>query len=177
VFLWLLACSPDYPTASVTAEGGAPVTLDGALAAYVVEDPSSEGGDGAGWVIMAQDPLQCDAIRAFPLATRDQDWLLYTQMGLAIYLAFDTVDNSVTYLDWEETYWGGDASSPNGTRWMEAWAFGNGQRFALEGGWFTVQRRRVDEFSGSFAVPWYAGDVEAEHCGTWDLGSLDSGLP
>lgn len=177
MLLWLLACSPDYPSASVAAEGDAPVALSSSLAAYVVEDPDGVDGDGAGWVLMTEQQLSCDQVRAFPLATRDADWLLYAETGLAIYLAFDTIDDGATYLDWEDTYWGGEARSPNGTRWMTAWAFGGGQRYSLDGGWFTVQRRRVDEFVGSFAVPWYSGDVEAEPCGAWDDGVLDTATP
>ncbi len=175
--LTFLACSADYPVADINTEADAPVELASELAAYVVEDPTSGDGDGAGWIVMSESELTCDQLRAFPEATRDDAWLLYTELGLAIYLAFDTVDDSATYLDWEEIYWGGEAHSPSGTRWMEAWAFGGGQRFALDGGWFQVERRRVDDFKGSFAVPWYSGDVEAEHCGSWDDGVLDTGAP
>jgi hypothetical protein len=175
--LTLLACSADYPVATVTSESDSPVAVASELAAYVVEDPASGDGDGAGWIVMSETELSCADLQAFPEATRDESWLLYSGVGLAIYLAFDTIDDGATYLDWEDTYWGGEAHSPGGTRWMDAWAFTDGQRFALDGGWFLVERRRVDEFKGSFAVPWYAGDVEATHCGAWDDGILDTGAP
>ncbi len=175
MFFWLLACSPDYPSATVSSDSDAPVEMSGTLYSYVIEDPASGEGDGAGWVVMTENELSCTDLQVFPTATRNETWLLYAQTGLAIFLAFDTVDNNATYLDWEETYWGGEAQSPSGTRWMKAWALGGGQRIALEGGWFTVERRRVDDFEGSFAVPWYSGDLEAEHCGAWDDGIPDTG--
>ncbi len=175
--LALLACSADYAVATVTVDADAPVDVASELAAYVVEDPNSGDGDGAAWIVMTEEQQTCADMQALPEATRDEAWLLYSTTGLAIYLAFDTVDDGATYLDWEDTYWGGEAHSPTGTRWMEAWAFGDGQRFNLAGGWFQVERRRVDDFKGSFVVPWYSGDVEAEHCGGWDDGALDTGAP
>ncbi len=175
--LLLVACSAEYPTAEVTAAEDSPVAVASELAAYVTESPESGDGDGAAWVIMTEEQLGCAEVTAMPEAVRDAAWLMYVQQGLAVYLEFDTVDDATTYLDWEETYWGGEAQSPQGTRWMQAFAFGGGQRWELAGGWFSVERRRVDEFEGSFAVPYYDGTLEADPCGAWDVGPVDTAGP
>ncbi len=167
----LIACgAPDGAYARVSAEGGAPVPVPRDLSSSLVEVTSGESSGGAWLYLLSEDP-GCEAILGAPEATGEAGWLLYEEMGLAFELSFESYDGGA--MIWEEVYWAGGAWSPSGTRELDAWVFGDGRVFSLDGGWLALDSHDEAEATGSFSVPWYEGGFTAENCGATTTGGVE----